>query len=174
MPGVICVGSMDYEYRVLYDSNLLDRSAFDADSTGGPQFYLAPGDFIKAASFAGGQQTTTGTGTSFAAPHVAGVAATYMSYMGLAAGGVKHGGVNKYLAINSLHGICRSLDADRPLAPQDNRLVNTGLFNPRRMKGAPFLGAPTKPVKLRQVCPNIPKEDEIPEEDQNPEEDEKP
>lgn len=141
-PGVICVGAIDHKYHQAWFSNVLDKSAFDA-STDKSQFYLAPGQAIKVASYAGGYQTTIASGTSFAVPHVAGIAATYISYMGLAAGGI-----NKYLAINSLKDICESPYPDRPIS--QNRLVNTGLYNPQRADGAPFMGAPAKPVPLRK------------------------
>lgn len=136
--GVICVGAINSSYEVE------DFSSVKALPT---SFYLAPGVNIMGTSFAGDNYTETSYGgTSIAAPFVAGAAAIFMSYLGLAAGGV-----DEYLSKNAIQGICTRPGGGIFNAEQ-NRLVNTGIRHPDREPDTPFVGAPEARVSRRAEC----------------------
>lgn len=120
--------------------------SFDPRSPSGPHVeFLAPGVDIETASRGGGRSTALGTGTSFAAPQVAGIAATFMSWLGLTDGNVR-----PYLALNAVKSAC-----DNVPVGQVNRLVNTGIRNPIKKADKPFRGASSRPAPKNRKCPNV-------------------
>lgn len=104
---------------------------------------LAPGERLFTTSWAGGSENTSVTGTSFAAPLVAGVAAIFVSWEGLAGGDVK-----PYLQNNALKGVCSNVPKGQP-----NLLLNTGILNPTaRAENEPFVGGSDTAAPWNEAC----------------------
>lgn len=135
--GVICVGSVGEDYDVSEDSNY-----------GAPVAFLAPGKFIlstarrsRFSSITGRPPTKIRSGTSFAAPHVAGVAAIYRSWLGR--NGADGPELVQLMRKNALQNVCEDVHKG-----DANLLINTGFLYPASVKGQgePFKGAGKQPV----------------------------
>lgn len=126
--SVICVGSVDPYYR-----------RPDDDDYGEAVRFLAPGEYVETLRIApaaeGEHEFNIVTGSSFAAPHVAGIAALFRSWKGRAVQDLR-----PLLDLNSLEGVCDNVPAGQP-----NRLINTGILLAASRK-EPFLGAGTQPL----------------------------
>lgn len=105
---------------------------------------LAPGGkFVLSTSWAGARVLGELNGSEAAAPIVAGVAAIFVSWKGLAGGDVR-----PYLQANALQGVCSDLPNAQP-----NRLVNTGVLSPAKAENEPFVGGSSTAAPQNTACP---------------------
>lgn len=149
---MICVGSIDANYRRVDDNY-------------GPYVdFLAPGDRVVAmegsyydsnseSSSESSSESDLGSGTSLAAPHVAGVAALFRSWKGRAERDIKG-----LLRLNALEGVCSEVPEGQP-----NLLINTGILRADKlpdMVPEPFIRAGTAPFTLDDCKDNSGSEEE--------------
>jgi hypothetical protein len=123
----VCVGAVRADYS--FDSDFSNYGAWVE--------FLAPGDKIKSAGHRSDQDVAILTGTSMAAPHAAGAAAIFTSWLGLTSAQV-----GQYLWWN-----CKENFVSGNLRGSTNHLINTGIHAPEKYGSEPFRWAHEKPIK---------------------------
>ena len=126
LEGVHCVGSVNADYTMSDFSNYGSKVEF-----------LAPGDLIKSAGRDKDWEVAIKSGTSMAAPHVAGVAAIYTSWLGLTSAQQF-----SYLWSNARDGFISG-----NLKGSHNHLVDTGIHAPEKFASEPFRRAYEQPSR---------------------------
>ena len=136
-PEVECIGAVDRNY------NKMHKSTNIGSNYGSAIGYLAPGDDIISCGIAGPNAYTTWSGTSQAAPHAAGAAAIFTSWLG----SHNHNSVSQFLYFNALTGITSGGWPSSPATVR--RLVNTGFGY------LPPFKRPNEPFRFAQDVPGI-------------------
>jgi subtilisin family serine protease len=126
--NTICVGGINQKYEQDWYSN-----------TGGNVTVLAPGSGIMTLDTNG--RTIVTTGTSFAAPLVAGVLATFIGWENLGYEGVDNPNlVRSRLDSNMLRGVLVDLYNGADLSGSQNNMVTSGINNPDKSTSDPYKG----------------------------------
>jgi len=126
LDGTVCVGAVQADYTIPEFSNFGARVG-----------YFAPGDRIKSAGFRSDTDVAIKSGTSMAAPHAAGAAAIFTSWLGLTSAQEVD-----YLWWNAQQ---YKVKGDR--RGSFDFLVNTGIHAPEKYNSEPFRWAHEKPAK---------------------------
>lgn len=138
MDYAICVAAIDNNYDV------------QVSSYGKPVQFLAPGRSILTTGIPNVMRindrvpTATTTGTSLAAPHVAGVAAIFKSWKGRY--GTNYDGLVQPMKDNALQGKCDKVPRDA-----QNTLINTGFGHAGKSDEEPFKNAGPWPFRRESL-----------------------